>query len=167
MLRVRMNPRSQDTICTNVKFQCCRNDIDFYSSVFSPVVPVTTVDVIPTEPENVLPLGLKDYSRLQTCAVDGCDLPAQKPGNSPSASVCLHVHKQLHTTTSVSHHIVSSTDYDMFYGGIADSLDSCPPTMLMASTSTECSQGNGITGICTDNFHRSISEPQEDEWCGT
>uniref|UniRef100_A0A674MZ77 TNFR-Cys domain-containing protein n=1 Tax=Takifugu rubripes TaxID=31033 RepID=A0A674MZ77_TAKRU len=41
-----------------------------YKSLFSPIVPVTMVDVIPAAPDSLL----KDY-RPQICAVDGCDLP--------------------------------------------------------------------------------------------
>lgn len=59
----------------------------FPPSVFSPIVPVTVVDVIPAAPDSLL----KDY-RPQTCAVDGCDLPVYNAGNKPSASACLRVH---------------------------------------------------------------------------
>lgn len=100
MLLMRMNLRSQATICTNF-FQCCKNDIDFYSSVFSPIVPVTVVDVIPAEPGNLLPLELKDYSRLQTCAVDGCGLPVEKPGYKPSAGVCINSYVRLPPTVTI------------------------------------------------------------------
>lgn len=52
----------------------------FFPSVFSPIIPVTEVDVIP--PQRLLSSELKDYSP-ETCAVDGCDLPVYKPGNNP------------------------------------------------------------------------------------
>ncbi|XP_056902095.1 tumor necrosis factor receptor superfamily member 5 [Takifugu flavidus] len=103
-------------------------------SVFSPIVPVTMVDVIPAGPDSLL----KDY-RPQICAVDGCELP------------------------------VYSADHYMVHGCAADSQDSCQSITALKTShfSTESSHGNGITGHCTGNFHRSISEPQEDEWCGT
>lgn len=52
----------------------------FFPSVFSPIIPVTEVDVIP--PQRLLSSELKHYSP-ETCAVDGCDLPVYKPGNNP------------------------------------------------------------------------------------
>ncbi|CAF97834.1 unnamed protein product [Tetraodon nigroviridis] len=45
--------------------------------------------------------------------------------------------------------------------------DKVPGSTPLNISLTESSNGNGSTGYCTGNFHRSISEPQEDEWCET
>lgn len=135
----------------------------FPPSVFSPIVPVTVVDVIPAAPDSLL----KDY-RPQICAVDGCGLPVYNAGNKPSASACINSCTGP-LMTSNNHHNVSSSDHYMVHSCAADSQDSCQSITALKTSrfSTESSHGNGITGHCTGNFHRSISEPQEDEWCGT
>lgn len=54
------------------------------------------------------------------------------------------------------HHIDSFTDDDMV-----------PCSTPLKVSLTGFSNGNGSTGYCTNNFSRSFSEPQEDEWCET
>lgn len=66
-------------MCMNLQ-ELQQQDFFFLSSVFSPIIPVTEVDVIP--PQRLLSSELKDYSP-ETCAVDGCDLPVYKPGINP------------------------------------------------------------------------------------
>lgn len=77
-------------ICKNCS---CKNDggggVSSSSSVCSPIIPVTVVDVIPAAPQRLLSPEQKDYSP-GTCAEDGCDLPVYKPGNNPPpACACL------------------------------------------------------------------------------
>lgn len=126
------------------------------SSVCSPIIRVTAVDVIPAAPQRLLS---SDY-KPQTCAVDGCDLPVYKPGNIPPsarADLCISSCICLHGSTISDHHlIVSSADHD---------TDPCSTPLQVSFT--ESRTRSGSTNYCTNNFHRSTSEPQEDEWCGT
>lgn len=105
-------------------------------------VPVTLIEMVPSVPESslelpYLPIKEPNGYCQESCTVDGCHLPPYNP--------------------------------DDINGYTHDSVDNCCPiTPLKSSVSfVDSNHGRESPRYHASNFHRTHSEPQEDEWCGT
>ncbi|XP_070692292.1 tumor necrosis factor receptor superfamily member 5 [Pempheris klunzingeri] len=121
---------------------CWRTKRKSYKPAIS-TVPVALIEMVPPTPisQLELPLPFKEMNgHYQESCNDACNLKLFTPGD---------------ITVSCS---------------TQDSVDSSnrPITPLKVSVSfAESNHISGSAGYCTSNFHRTYSEPQEDEWCGT